>query len=309
MARRKTGRDVHGIFLLNKPQGLTSNSALQKVRRLFNANKAGHTGALDPLAQGMLPICLGEMTKISGYLLDADKVYLATIQLGQNTTTGDAEGEVIEQFPVPAFSEGDIESVLSHFRGDLMQTPPMFSALKHEGRPLYDYARKGIHIDRPARAVTIYSLERVRWESPLLILRVACSKGTYIRTLAEDIGRMLGTGGHLVALLRESVAGFQTQQMMTLEQLEALHTQDAHALDAHLISGDVALADWPVFKLNSKETKQVLQGQQIGAMGFGQQPFVRIHAANDLLIGIGEVIQDTLCIVRLFNIDLGEEFQ
>jgi tRNA pseudouridine55 synthase len=308
VARKKTGRDLHGIFLLNKSSGLSSNSALQKVRRLFNANKAGHTGALDPLAEGMLPICLGELTKISGYLLEADKTYLAKIKLGETTTTGDMEGEVLDVLPVADFSQAQIEEVLARFRGEILQTPPMFSALKHEGRPLYEYARKGIHIDRPARPVTIYALSLVEWQTPFLTVRVACSKGTYIRTLAEDIGAALHTGGHLVYLLRESVAGFESQQMMRLESLEALASEDFAQMDATLISGDVALAHWPVFKLNTKETQKVLQGQQIAAQGFGDTPFVRIHAVNGVLIGIGEVRQDTLCIISLFNLDLELDF-
>ncbi|OJU84103.1 MAG: tRNA pseudouridine(55) synthase TruB, partial [Acinetobacter sp. 39-4] len=220
--KKSSYRHLSGVFLLNKPLGLSSNSALQKVRRLFNAQKAGHTGALDPLATGLLPICLGEATKFSHYLLDSTKRYQTTVKLGQTTATGDVEGEILQQRDVPALTEANIEQVLEQFRGDIKQVPPMYSALKREGRPLYELERQGIEIEREARPVTIYELKLLSFTEDSLTLDVTCSKGTYIRVLGEDIGEALGCGGHLTKLHRTQTGHFEINPSYTIEYLEGL---------------------------------------------------------------------------------------
>ncbi len=223
-------RPVHGVILLNKPLGISSNAALQKVRWIYRAQKGGHTGALDPLATGLLPICLGEATKFSHYLLDADKSYQTIVQLGATTTTADSEGEILEQKPVPLLSAELIETALAKFRGDIMQVPPMYSALKKDGRPLYELARAGIEIERPARPVTIHELTLESFTEDTLSLTVSCSKGTYIRTLAEDIGAALGCGGYVSQLHRTKTGLFQLDEGMTIEYLESLNEEQRDAL-------------------------------------------------------------------------------
>ena len=228
--KKSSYRHLSGVFLLNKPLGLSSNSALQKVRRLFNAQKAGHTGALDPLATGLLPICLGEATKFSHYLLDSTKRYQTTVKLGQTTTTGDVEGEILLQREVPALTAERIEAVLQQFRGDIQQVPPMYSALKRDGRPLYELARQGIEIERQARPVSIYQLTLLDFTQDRLVLEVTCSKGTYIRVLGEDIGEALGCGGHLIHLHRTQTGHFELIPSYTLEYLETLTSPERDAL-------------------------------------------------------------------------------
>lgn len=228
--KKSAYRHLSGVFLLNKPIGMSSNGALQKVRRLFNAQKAGHTGALDPLATGLLPICLGEATKFSHYLLDSTKRYQTTVKLGQTTTTGDIEGDVLQQRTVPLLTRESIEQVLAQFRGDIQQVPPMYSALKREGRPLYELARQGIEIERAARPVTIYDLTLVSFNEDSLTLDVTCSKGTYIRVLGEDIGEALGCGGHLTYLHRIQTGHFEINPDYTIEYLESLSQEQRDAL-------------------------------------------------------------------------------
>lgn len=228
--KKSAYRHLSGVFLLNKPIGMSSNGALQKVRRLFNAQKAGHTGALDPLATGLLPICLGEATKFSHYLLDSTKRYQTTVKLGQTTTTGDIEGEVLQQRTVPLLTRESIEQVLAQFRGDIQQVPPMYSALKREGRPLYELARQGIEIERAARPITIYDLTLVSFTEDSLTLDVSCSKGTYIRVLGEDIGEALGCGGHLTYLHRIQTGHFEINPDYTIEYLESLSQEQRDAL-------------------------------------------------------------------------------
>lgn len=223
-------RAISGVFLLNKPLGISSNAALQKVRWLYRAQKAGHTGALDPLASGLLPICLGEATKFSHYLLDSVKRYQTTIQLGHSTTTGDVEGEVLLQQAVPALSQEKIEQVLTKFQGDIMQVPPMYSALKKEGRPLYELARQGIEIEREARPVTIYAIELLSFTENSITLDVTCSKGTYIRVLGEDIAKALGTYGHLTYLHRIKTGHFDLIPSYSIEYLESLSETEREAL-------------------------------------------------------------------------------
>lgn len=223
-------RPVHGVFLLNKPLGISSNAALQKVRWLYRAQKAGHTGALDPLASGLLPICLGEATKFSHFLLDSTKRYQTTIQLGHSTTTGDVEGEVLLEAAVPALTEEKILAVLAQFTGDIQQVPPMYSALKKEGRPLYELARKGIEIERDARPISIYALELLGFTDDSITLDVTCSKGTYIRVLGEDIAKALGSYGHLTYLHRIQTGHFDLIPSYTLDYLESLSEAEREAL-------------------------------------------------------------------------------
>ena len=216
---RRRGRDVHGVLLLDKPQGASSNDVLQKVKRIYNANRAGHTGALDPLATGMLPICLGEATKFSQYLLDSDKRYRVIAKLGQRTDTSDADGQVVEERPV-TFSAEQLDAALDSFRGDTLQVPSMYSALKYQGKKLYEYARQGIEVPREARPITVYELLFIRHEGDELELEVHCSKGTYIRTIIDDLGEKLGCGAHVIYLRRLAVSKYPVERMVTLEELK-----------------------------------------------------------------------------------------
>lgn len=229
-AQKIPRRHLSGVFLLNKPLGISSNAALQKVRWLFRAQKAGHTGALDPLASGLLPICLGEATKFSHYLLDSTKRYQTTIQLGHSTTTGDVEGEVLHEQPVPELNEENILKVLQQFTGDIQQVPPMYSALKKEGRPLYELARKGIEIEREARPIHILAIQLIEFSQQSITLDITSSKGTYIRVLGEDIAKALGTYGHLIYLHRIRTGHFDLIPEYTIEYLEGLTEQEREAL-------------------------------------------------------------------------------
>ncbi len=248
---------VDGVLLLNKPVGITSNAALQKAKWLLNAKKAGHTGTLDPFADGLLPLCFGEATKFSAYLLDADKHYRAVQQLGVTTTTGDPEGEVLSRAEVHAGC-AEIAAVLPRFIGEIEQIPPMHSALKHQGRPLYEYARAGIEIDRPPRQVTIRSLAMPECTPPRVVLEVQCSAGTYIRTLAQDIGAALGCGAHLTALTRLGSGGFKLEQAHTLAELEALEPAQRHAL---LLPPDCLVAHLPAVQLSAADATALRQGR------------------------------------------------
>lgn len=256
-------RPVDGIVLLDKPIGLSSNQALQRVRRLFRAAKAGHTGALDPLATGMLPLCLGEATKFSQFLLDADKRYITCIQLGKRTTTGDREGDVLTDLPVPDLTDEALESVLNRFRGEIEQIPPMYSALKHEGKPLYEYARQGIVIERKRRQVTIADLTLLSRTADTLTLDIRCSKGTYIRTIGEDIGEMLGCGAHLHSLHRVSTAGYSAENMLTLEAFETIAEQGEDALDALLLPMDTAVEHLDKVFFSPEQTKDMMFGRSV----------------------------------------------
>ena len=219
VSMRSAKRDVHGVLLLDKPAGLSSNQALVRAKRLFHAKKAGHTGTLDPFATGLLPICFGEATKFSQDLLEADKTYEAVVHLGIRTTTGDTEGERIDGPKPVSFSSGEIETVLSRFRGTILQIPPMYSALKRDGKPFYDYARAGIELEREARPVTIHRLALVEFSSPFLTLAVTCSKGTYIRSLAHDLGKVCGSGSHLSALRRTRVGDFRVEDGFKMDEI------------------------------------------------------------------------------------------
>ncbi|NNG14462.1 MAG: tRNA pseudouridine(55) synthase TruB, partial [Gammaproteobacteria bacterium] len=240
MRRKNRGRNVSGIVLLDKPLGLSSNKALQEVKNLFFARKAGHTGSLDPLASGLLALCFGEATKISNFLFDANKRYRATGKLGEVTTTGDAEGEVVETRPIPELDASKLEAALEPFRGEISQVPPMYSALKHKGEPLYKLARQGIEIEREARQVTIYSLSLVELTADTFTIDIECSRGTYIRTLIEDIGNALGCGAYVTALRRTGLGPFGEADMVTLDALKAVYEEDKTQLKQFMLPTDSA---------------------------------------------------------------------
>ena len=296
---RRRGRDVHGVFLLDKQQGASSNDVLQKVKRLFNANKAGHTGALDPLATGMLPICLGEATKFSQYLLDSDKRYRVIARLGERTDTSDADGNLIDTRPV-TFSQQELDAALDSFRGDTMQVPTMFSALKYQGRKLYEYAREGITVPREARPITVFELQFIRWEGSELELEIHVSKGTYIRTIIDDLGEKLGCGAHVIMLRRLQVARYPIEKMMTLEQLQAIaaevnaaETPDYAPLDALLLPMDSPAEDFPVVNLPSSVAAFFKQGMPVQATNVPSQGLVRVTEGDDgKFIGMAEVADD-----------------
>ncbi|EOI3555212.1 tRNA pseudouridine(55) synthase TruB [Cronobacter dublinensis] len=293
---RRRGRDVHGVLLLDKPQGLSSNDALQKVKRLYNANRAGHTGALDPLATGMLPICLGEATKFSQYLLDSDKRYRVIARLGQRTDTSDADGTVVEERPV-SFSEQALQDALESFRGDTLQVPTMFSALKYQGKPLYEYARQGIEVPREARPITVYELLFIRHEGNELELEVHCSKGTYIRTIIDDLGEKLGCGAHVTYLRRLTVSKYPVDRMVTLEQLNALleaaQQQDiapSELLDPLLMPMDSPASDYPVVNLPLTSSVYFKNGNPVRTSDAPAQGLVRVTEGDaQKFLGMGEI--------------------
>lgn len=292
--RRKRGRPVNGIILLDKPVDITSNKALQRVKSIYFAQKAGHTGSLDPLATGMLPICFGEATKVSNFLLDADKRYRFTCQLGVTTNTGDAEGEIKATKPVPELDEQAIEQVLQMFRGTIQQIPPMFSALKHNGERLYDLARQGIEVERQPRTVTIHELILLNYQDGMLELEAECTKGTYIRTLAEDIGAEIGCGAHVTQLRRLTVGPFQdSSAMVTLAELETMLETDREALSGLLLPIDSALMHWPDVRLNADMSYYLLQGQPVQVPKAPSQGWVRVYNGDkDIFLGVGEISDD-----------------
>lgn len=294
--RRKPRRHVNGIVLLNKPAGVSSNGILQQVIRAFNANKGGHTGALDPFATGLLPICLGEATKVSSLLLDSNKRYTATLKLGERSDTGDTEGEIVETLAVPQLSKPLIEQTLVKFLGDIEQIPPMYSALKYQGKPLYYYARKGIEIERPPRAIHIYQLELVEFSANQIVFDVQCSKGTYVRTLGEDIAKALGTVGHLTALHRTQTGTISGDQMLSLEQIE-------EQLDNCLQPIDIAISHLQRIDLNAEQANLVRHGGKL-ALPQPQTDLVRFYF-DDVCIAVGEWMHDkhVLKPKRVFNLN------
>ncbi len=289
---RQKGRAIDGVLLLDKPIGLTSNQALQRVKRLFDARKAGHTGSLDPLASGLLPICLGQATKVSGFLLNAGKRYQVAARLGQRTDTGDADGQVIEEQPVPVLDRGLVKRVLERFQGLQTQVPPMYSALKHKGQRLYKLARQGIEIERQPREIEIYGLELLSLEADELELEVACSKGTYVRTLIEDIARALGTVAHVIVLRRLGVGPYAEGRMYKLEELEALAEQGMERLDDILLPVDSALEHWPSVELGADSAYYLMQGQAVMAPGAPSSGKVRLYDEGHGFLGIGEIKLD-----------------
>lgn len=292
---RKRGRDIHGVFLLDKPQGMSSNDIMQKVKRIFQANKAGHTGALDPLATGMLPICLGEATKFSQCLLDADKRYLVTAKLGERTDTSDAEGQIVETREVKVKTP-EILTALERFRGDILQVPTMFSALKHNGKPLYEYARQGITVEREARPITIFELNFIEYNAPYLTLEVHCSKGTYIRTLVDDLGETLGCGAHVTMLRRTAVADYPTEKMLDWNALQALaEPQDLSLLDTLLLPMDTAVAKLPTLTLNESQAQGIGFGQRIKFDNPNRlQGQVRLFSHENRFLGVAVIDENNV---------------
>lgn len=283
-ARRAPRRAVDGVLLLDKPGGISSQTAVTRVKTLFNAAKAGHTGTLDPMATGLLPIALGEATKFSSVLLEAGKRYLATVRLGQTTTTGDLEGEVTGTSRV-AVDLSQIETVLARFRGEIVQTPPMYSALKHAGRPLYEYAREGTEIERVPRRVTISALTLESYEAGELCIAVACSKGTYIRVLGEDLGRALGCGGCLAALRRTQVACFDIADAIGLDALAELAEGGR---DLRLLPPDVMLSGLPMIEMDGAQERCILSGQAVEiAGGEPAQGLLRLYGPGRAFLGVG----------------------
>lgn len=299
MARRRKGRPINGVILLDKPTGISSNDALQKVKRVYFAEKAGHTGALDPLATGMLPICLGEATKFSQFLLDSDKRYRVIAKLGERTDTSDSDGEVVETRPVDVSLE-KLEASIDKFRGESDQVPSMFSALKYQGKPLYEYARKGIEVPRESRKITVYEIVLHRFEGDEVEMEVHCSKGTYIRTIVDDLGEMLGCGAHVTMLRRTGVAKYPYEKMVTLEQLNELLEQ-AHRdevapkelLDPLLLPMDTAVEDLPEVNLNAELTNLVQHGMPVQVLGAPEGTPLRMTSGEErLFIGVAEVNVD-----------------
>ncbi|MXP59495.1 tRNA pseudouridine(55) synthase TruB [Pantoea sp. Taur] len=296
---RRRGRDVHGVFLLDKHQGASSNDVLQKVKRLFHANKAGHTGALDPLATGMLPICLGEATKFSQFLLDSDKRYRVIARLGERTDTSDADGNIVETRPV-TFNQAQLDAALESFRGDTLQVPTMFSALKYQGRKLYEYAREGITVPREARPITVFELQFIRWEGDELELEIHVSKGTYIRTIIDDLGEKLGCGAHVIMLRRLQVAKYPIDRMITFEQLQAMaaeanaaETPDYRALDALLLPMDSPAEEYPIVNLLPSVAAYFKQGMPVQVANAPEQGLVRVTEGEEhKFIGMAEIAED-----------------
>ncbi|MGS2719995.1 tRNA pseudouridine(55) synthase TruB [Paraglaciecola aestuariivivens] len=307
MGRKRKGRAINGIILLDKGLGLSSNHALQQVKRIFNAAKAGHTGALDPLASGMLPICLGEATKFSQFLLDADKTYQVTAKLGVRTTTSDADGEVVEQKVVDV-SQAQLMQAVEQFKGPIKQVPSMFSALKHQGKPLYFYARQGIEIEREARDITIFSLTVDRFEADEVDMTVHCSKGTYIRSLVDDLGQVLGCGAFVSKLHRTQVTDYPIEQMITVENLQALRDKiDPEVddllddvtfaeLDSLLLPMDSAVKTLDCVELDPVAEGFFRNGNPVNYMGnksFKQNSLIRVYShTSQLFLGVGFIDPD-----------------
>jgi tRNA pseudouridine55 synthase len=294
MARRRRGRDVNGILVLDKAAGMTSNDAVQRAKRLFNASKVGHTGSLDPLATGVLPLCFGEATKFSQYLLTSDKRYVVRIRLGVATDSGDADGEVIATRPVPDLTANEVERALDSFRGEIEQVPSMFSAIKHQGQPLYKLARQGIEVERESRPVTIFENELLALEGDELTLSIHCSKGTYVRTIAEDLGEMLGCGAHVTALRRTAAGPYQESDLLTFETLES--ALEEGSLDRFLLPVSSAVGDWPEVSLSDDTAYYLRQGQPVMVPHAPTRGWVRLFQlrseGSSRFLGVGEVLDD-----------------
>lgn len=286
MSKTSNKRNIHGIVLLDKPTGMSSNYALQRVKRLFNAKKAGHTGSLDPLATGLLPICLGQATKISEYLLHSHKKYSTVIKLGETTDTLDSEGEVLEVRPVNV-SDAQIADALQQFRGNIKQVPPMYSALKKDGQPLYKLAREGKEIERPARNMTVHSLTAERLTIEHVRLEVHCSSGFYIRSLAHDLGQVLGCGAHVIELRRTAIKEVGLDQSISLDQLEAMPDPESTILDI-----DRLVDDMPVTKITEAQATSLIQGKSTPAQGAELTSLARFYRQDGSLFAMGEVTPD-----------------
>ena len=293
MQRRNRSRSINGILLVDKPVGITTNMALQKVKRLFNANKAGHTGSLDPAASGLSVICLGEATKVSGYLLNSDKHYIGVCKLGVRTTTADRDGEVIETRSVGNLDEKQVKEVLKQFSGEIMQIPPMHSAIKRNGQPLYKLAHQGIEVEREPRKVHIYAIKLLRLEGDELEIELHCSKGTYVRTLAEDIGTALGCCAYLGALRRTRIGSMRIENSIMLQSLEQLAQEEGmQALDALLLPMEQILLDWPKVELTSNSAYYLSQGQAVQVPRAPERGWVRLYAADHSFLGLGQILED-----------------
>jgi len=297
MARRKKGRLVNGVLVLNKPQGISSNDAVQQVKRLYGAQKVGHTGSLDPLATGVLPLCFGEATKFSHFLLTSDKKYWTRIKLGVATDTGDSDGQILTETNAQLIKQTEIESALAEFRGEIKQVPSMFSALKHKGQPLYKLARQGIEVEREARCVTIFSNELVGFspEESSIELEIHCSKGTYIRTIAEELGSLLGVGAHVTALHRRSAGPFTESDMIALDTLQAQREQGL-SLDQFLLPTASSVGQWPEVALSTDTAFYLRQGQPVQVAHAPTEGWVRLCEFTDTeenyFLGVGEVLDD-----------------
>lgn len=296
MARRGRGRPIDGILLLDKPLGDSSNRALQQAKRLFFAAKAGHTGSLDPLATGVLPLCFGEATKFSQFLLDADKAYASTFLLGKTTASGDSEGELLDEQDASHISKEDVELALEAFRGEIEQIPSMFSAIKHKGQPLYKLARQGKEVERKVRRVTIHRLELMAFRPgphPEVDVEMECTKGTYVRSVAEDLGKALGCGGHVIALRRTKSGPFGIDDCITMPALEALKSDGLETdMDALLLPSDAALGAIPLVELSESSGFYMRQGQPVLVPNAPGSGMVRIALETGEFLGIGEMLDD-----------------
>ncbi|HMM58239.1 MAG: tRNA pseudouridine(55) synthase TruB [Xanthomonadales bacterium PRO7] len=297
-------RAVHGILLLDKPAGISSNRALQLAKRLFNADKAGHTGSLDPLATGLLPICFGEATKIAGYLLGSRKAYAAQCRLGVTTTTDDAEGEVVQIRPVPSLDDAAIEAALAPLRGRIVQVPPAYSAIKQGGVPLYKRARRGEDVVVPSREVEVHRLELERRDGDILDLHVECGSGTYVRSLARELGERLGCGAHLTALRRVWVEAFRDPHMHTLNELEHIAANgDTRVLDGLLLPLEAGVGALPSLLLDAEQTRRLRHGQRFSISGHAPKPLCRALDAQGRLLALAQVDADaTVHVLRGFNL-------
>jgi len=304
VSTRQQGRELDGLLILDKAIGLTSNKCLQQVKRLLGAAKAGHTGSLDPLASGVLPLCFGEATKISQFLLDSDKTYRACVRLGVCTTTGDSEGDEVASAPVPAFTQEQIALVLAKFEGVICQTAPVYSALKQDGVPLYKLARTGRHIEPKHREITIHRIQLLSWQHPDIELEVHCSKGTYIRTLAEDVGKALGTLAHLTALRRIKAGPFTLEDSLSLAEMESLAANGA--LESRLVPADSAISVLPALALDVQQTRLLRQGQNVVITGAIPCEHVRVYCGAEF-IGVGVVnTEGRLSARRLLKYDTAQ---
>jgi len=292
---RNRGRNISGVLIVDKEVGSSSNDVVQFAKRLYGARKVGHTGSLDPLATGVLPLCFGEATKFSQYLLTSDKVYLARFKLGIATASGDAEGEVIAERPVPDLTDQQVDTALEQFRGEISQVPSMFSALKHNGQPLYKLARQGIEVEREARQVTVYSNELLERTDDTLLVKIHCSKGTYVRSIAEDLGEVLGCGAHVVELRRLKAGPYGEADLVTVAELEK--AREEGNLDDLLMPVATAVSEWPEVKLSESSSFYVRQGQPVQVAHAPTEGWVRLTESastneGGIFIGIGEVLDD-----------------
>ena len=286
--RNKKGRDINGVVLLDKASGGSSNHFLQQVKRLFDASKAGHTGSLDPLASGLLPICFGQGTKVAQFLLNDDKRYSVCAKLGQISNTGDSEGKVINFGPTQGIDDNSIRNILTNFIGNINQVPPMYSALKRNGIPLYKLARKGIEIERSPRPVIIHEINFLGFDDKVVSLDIFCSKGTYIRTLVEDIGKSLGCGAHVVELRRTGFAHFDLSESKTYEQLSKLKEQNLESLDSVILGADEMIPNLESVYLDSEQTSDIRLGKKIEYLGFSSSQKLKLYDHNEQFLGIGE---------------------